>query len=290
MQGAGYTVSGVGNDAGGNVTFATAPASAVKVTRLRKLPLTQLTDLPTQGPLNTTSLENQLDRLVMLSQQVQEQIDRALLLVVESTLTGLTLTPEASKYLQWNASANGMTNVASVTPGTTTVTAFMETLLDDLTAAAARTTLDVPETAQVTNLSGRRMNANGDMRISQRGEGVAIATGVAFTTSKYGPDRNKVNGAGTPQLRAEVEHVATGGPAGFPNFMRVDITTAETAVAAGEAAFIEHAMEGQDLQQLEYGGATARTIVVKFRMRSPKTGTHCVASGRRALVGVCLGG
>ncbi len=144
LQASGYTVSGVGNDAGGNVTFTTAPASGVKVTLLRKLPLTQPTDLPTQGPLSTTSVENQLDRLVMLTQQLQEQFDRALLLVVESTLSGLTLTPEASTYLQWNATANGITNVSSVTPSTTTVTSFMETLLDDATAGAARQTLAIP--------------------------------------------------------------------------------------------------------------------------------------------------
>ncbi len=154
LQASGYTVSGVGNDNGGNVDFTTAPANGIKVTLLRTLPLTQLTDLPTQGPLSTTSVENQLDRLAMLTQQMQEQIDRALLLVVESTLSGLTLTPAASNYLQWNASADGITNVASVTPSTTTVSPFMETLLDDLDKAAGRATLGAAEDALVVKLAG----------------------------------------------------------------------------------------------------------------------------------------
>src|SRR5690349_18464124 len=45
-----YTVSGVGNDAGGNVTVTVAPLTGYFLTILRNPPLTQETDLENQGP------------------------------------------------------------------------------------------------------------------------------------------------------------------------------------------------------------------------------------------------
>jgi len=117
---------------------------------------------------------------------------------------------------------------------------------------------------------------NGAMTVSQRGTGVILA-GFDSTTDSYGPDRFMMSGSGSPQNRGEIEHVTTGGPAGFPNFMRYDLTTAESAVAAGELTAIYHKIEAQNLQHLLYGTAGALAVTLQFYMRSPKTGTHCVA-------------
>lgn len=123
----------------------------------------------------------------------------------------------------------------------------------------------------------RRLNANGDMRISQRGKNTTIETSVGFTETKYGPDQIAVNGRGTPQARADLKHVSTGGPEGFPNYFSVDITTAEGAVGASEAAWIGHAIEGDNLQQLLFGAAAAQSIAITWRMESPKSGLHSVS-------------
>ena len=149
VQGSGYTVSSVGNDNGGNVTFTTAPrisgAAAVIVALRRLVPLTQSTNLPTQGALDTDALEAEVDRNVMRTQQLNEVDSRTLKLPVESTLTDVgptDLVGNGGKFLAVNA---GETAVVWGTPAATgaVISTFMETVLDDVDAAAARVTLGV---------------------------------------------------------------------------------------------------------------------------------------------------
>lgn len=72
-----YTVSGVGNDAGGNVTVVVAPATGEKLTILRNPPLTQETDLENQGPYSASVVEARFDMLTMQVQKVNEATDRS---------------------------------------------------------------------------------------------------------------------------------------------------------------------------------------------------------------------
>jgi len=73
-----YTVSGAGNDAGGTVTFVSAPANNAEVTIIRNVPDTQTTDLPAAGAFPSTSVEDALDRRTVVSQQGDEALDRSL--------------------------------------------------------------------------------------------------------------------------------------------------------------------------------------------------------------------
>lgn len=74
----GFTVSGVGNAVGGNVTFAVAPTAAQKITLIRNAPFTQQTDLENQGAYYAETIEEAFDLAAMRDQQLQEQIDRSL--------------------------------------------------------------------------------------------------------------------------------------------------------------------------------------------------------------------
>ncbi len=146
LQASGYTVSNVGNANGGNVTFTTAPRAtgedAVTVTLIRNVPNTQLSDLPTQGAVDTATIEAELDRFAMRLQQVEEKLGRALLLAASSTTSDLVLPElEAAKTLTTNAGGTAYVLADLADPGTLTVTSFAETLLDDTTAAAMRSTL-----------------------------------------------------------------------------------------------------------------------------------------------------
>ena len=75
-----YTVSGAGTDSGGNVTFTTGnvPASGETVVVLRKLTLTQGTDYVANDPFPAESHEDALDRLTMITQQLDEAVGRSL--------------------------------------------------------------------------------------------------------------------------------------------------------------------------------------------------------------------
>ena len=72
-----YTVSGVGDAGGGNITFGTAPASGKTVVLIRATPLTQITDYTPNDPFPAESHENALDKLTFITQELQEEIGRA---------------------------------------------------------------------------------------------------------------------------------------------------------------------------------------------------------------------
>ena len=73
-----YTVSGVGDAGGGNVTMLTAPASGETITILREQPLTQGLDLVPNDPFPAGSLEDALDKLTFMVQSHSEELDRAI--------------------------------------------------------------------------------------------------------------------------------------------------------------------------------------------------------------------
>ena len=73
-----YTVSGVGNAGGGNVTMLTAPASGTTLVILREQDLIQELDIVPNDPFPADSLEGALDKLTFMVQQHQETLDRTI--------------------------------------------------------------------------------------------------------------------------------------------------------------------------------------------------------------------
>ncbi|MDY0188699.1 MAG: hypothetical protein RBR16_12345, partial [Syntrophus sp. (in: bacteria)] len=108
-----YSVSGVGNDTGGNVTFVTAPAATEKVTIMRALPQKQETDYVENDPFPAMATENALDKLTMMVQELQEQAKRAPLLRRSSAYADLGLPdPEVTdRFLRWKSDLSGLENV-----------------------------------------------------------------------------------------------------------------------------------------------------------------------------------
>lgn len=103
-----YTVTGAGNDAGGTVTFVSAPANNAEVTIIRNVPDTQTTDLPAAGAFPSTSVEDALDRRTVVSQQGDEALSRSLkFLSTDQNLPSAELPALASlkgKALTFNSS------------------------------------------------------------------------------------------------------------------------------------------------------------------------------------------
>jgi hypothetical protein len=90
-------VSNAGNASGGNVTFTTGntPASGETVVIQRELALTQGTDYVENDPFPAESHEDALDRLTFITQQQQEEIDRAIKASVTNTISGAEFTVSA---------------------------------------------------------------------------------------------------------------------------------------------------------------------------------------------------
>jgi hypothetical protein len=158
-EGVGYTVSG-GDEASGAVgTVDTSGGSAphgallsgTTLVILRELPLTQGADFVNNDASDAEVAEAALDKLVMNAQRLDERITRSFVLPdgdVSGASTELP-TPTASTIIGWNSGATALQNyVAGDIAPDISVSTFMETVLDDVDAATARATLDVPSNAE----------------------------------------------------------------------------------------------------------------------------------------------
>ena len=65
---------------------------------------------------------------------------------------------------------------------------------------------------------------------------------------------------------------STTAPDGFAYSLKVDTTTADASPAGSDQLYIRYKIEGQDLQQLKFGTASAESITLSFWCRSNKTG------------------
>lgn len=72
-----YTVTGAGNADGGQITYTPAIASTQKLVIQRNMPFTQELDLEREGGLFVEDVETQLDKIVMMVQQVRAELSLA---------------------------------------------------------------------------------------------------------------------------------------------------------------------------------------------------------------------
>jgi len=91
-----YTVADNGDETGGTITLigsyaSTPPTSSEKITILRQLDITQEVDYPENDPFPSQSHENAIDRNTAISQDLSEQVGRAIKLKETSTLTNITI-------------------------------------------------------------------------------------------------------------------------------------------------------------------------------------------------------
>ena len=119
---------------------------------------------------------------------------------------------------------------------------------------------------------GKNLVRNGAMTVAQRGTLTARGPNNEYITT----DGWAVSVGGSIQARFTTSQ-DTSAPTGFGYSLKIDCTTAESTVAAGDRCDIRQRIEAQTLQQLAYGVAGAKAVTLSFNFRSPKTGTHCVA-------------
>ena len=141
-----YTVTGVNSTSGGTITLTAGnlPSNYLLTIRFQRS-IQQATDLRNQGGYFASTHENKFDETTRYAQQLQDQADRSLKLpeteagtAAKTTLP--TATSRASKFLGFDSSGNPIA-AAGTSADLTPVSAFINTLLDDATAVAARQTL-----------------------------------------------------------------------------------------------------------------------------------------------------
>lgn len=123
-----YTVSGVGVEAGGDVTCVTAPATGTLLTIRRIVALTQLTDLTNQTAFQAETLENAYDKDVMMIQQLKEEVDRSLKVAASDTNTMTLPTAELRKNGVWAFDSNGDTSIIAPVAGQNLFRQYLSTI------------------------------------------------------------------------------------------------------------------------------------------------------------------
>jgi hypothetical protein len=113
---------------------------------------------------------------------------------------------------------------------------------------------------------------NGAMQVAQRGTSATGATGSNyFTVDRYVQDM-PTGGVVTQTQEADAP---TG--SGFRNSLKMLVTTAVASPGAAVFGFIQHKIEGQNVQQFAKGTASAKPYAVSFWVKSNVTGTYVAA-------------
>ena len=126
-----------------------------------------------------------------------------------------------------------------------------------------------------TPLSHRNMIINGGMQVWQRatattttnyaGSGYATVDRWSFDPTADGVMTTEKHSMSLAEINTTGHHTA----------LKAVCTTADASIAAGHYGRIKTHLEAQDLQQLQYGTANAKTMTLSFWIKSNKTGTYC---------------
>ena len=127
----------------------------------------------------------------------------------------------------------------------------------------------IPSAGFQDNVKFRNIIINGDMSIAQRGTSASGLTGSGYNTI----DRFSLlnTGLGT-WTQSQSTDVPSG--QGFAKSMKMDCTTADSSPASGDILQIRTAFEGQNLQYLNFGTSSAKSLTLSFWVKSNKTGTY----------------
>ena len=106
---------------------------------------------------------------------------------------------------------------------------------------------------------------NGAMQISQR---ATSSTGLGAADGYFTLDRFRMTHGATSAGRYTMTQSAVTDLSGFPNALKIDCTTADTSIAAGEVLIIQHRVEGFNLQSLKATSTSTRAFTVSFYAKS----------------------
>lgn len=143
-----YTLTGAGEDPGGDLTVITLPVDYTPQTGQtlvikRVPPEVQATVLPSGGPLPSKSIEDQLDYVTMLVQTHSEEIARSLVFSETSAASGVVVEdPVPAQFTRWSADGQKLESADITGSGSIGIpVSIAEGGTSATTAAGARTNL-----------------------------------------------------------------------------------------------------------------------------------------------------
>lgn len=181
-----YTLTGVGNAAGGTLTYTRGGnpiAASTSLTLTRAVPYTQTTDLNNQGAYYPEVIESALDRLAMQVQQLRTDVDLAFKAPITNAAVAdvPTEVDRANSWAYWDADGN-LTSSADEWPGGTA---------DHLLIAGDQSLLEPPIGNPVDTYSSLVLTGE-----TEQDDAREFLASIGFTSNKgaasASPERDKV--------------------------------------------------------------------------------------------------
>ena len=128
---------------------------------------------------------------------------------------------------------------------------------------------DVPQSKLDNNINFRNIIINGDMSIAQRSTSASSITSSGY----HALDRHRlaISSLGTWTISQSTDVPSA---QGFAKSMKFDCTTADASPSASDVMWVQHRIEGQNLQYIKKGTANAESLTLSFWVKSNKTGTY----------------
>lgn len=273
----GYTVTlnaDQDTNPGGTVTLPDALPTGQSLVVGSAVPPTQNVSLTNLGGFYPAVVNTALDKLTILVQQLNESAERSIRFPVSDPGT---TTPEipaagfrASKYLAFDASGNPI--AASSSPGTTVVSAFMATVLDDANAAAARATLGVPSSTMV---DVRDFGAVGDGVTDDTAAVQAAINSVAGSATIFFAKGNYLLGQITTGVKNEITFLGSGYRA---SWLTVKSGTNADFIVFGDGATYTAGCRVQGLRINGNSAGNSSGSLVRFRSTEDNAVAQCYLS------------
>jgi hypothetical protein len=131
---------------------------------------------------------------------------------------------------------------------------------------------DVPQSKLDNNINFRNIIINGGMDLAQRGTSFSASSSAIYTL-----DRFKYINVDTPDnVYTITQDTDVPSGQGFAKSLKVDVATADATLDASDGTQIEHRVEAQNLQYLNFGNSSAKSLTLSFWVKSNKTGTYVV--------------
>jgi hypothetical protein len=185
-----------------------AITSDYKLTIIRVMDLTQDVDLDNQGPFDADALEEELDREVMISQQMQEQLNRAIKWPI-STIPTTTDTDGYLEQLQAEKTAAETAATASQTAQGLSETARDASIVAKVASQAAQA---LSEAARDSSIAAKVSSESArDTAITNAGTAITQA-GIATTQAGIATTQagNAATSAGTATTQAGIATAQAG--------------------------------------------------------------------------------
>lgn len=168
-----YTVTGAGDDMGGTVVFTTPLAGGEIVTIYSDLTIERLTDYQQNGPWSSQDTNDELDKLIIISQENRDRIGRAIRFPMTAEQSSddleLNLSTFADKYLYINS--DGELEPAANLTTTTLTQAIIAALLNPQTAH---------ELAELVTPADKTFRPGEDPRYSTLADTVKVCKGPFY--------------------------------------------------------------------------------------------------------------